>query len=157
MKAPSPTRWAAREFPVDRLVRWLTFGFHTDREKTAWQPPKSGDSLWGGEMQPALAALWTPAGARPWRLPMGPVLHALLWPQGGSLQPAAHPGPKGARVAVSAPLLSPQPARGSPQESKGQTPWVANKGPHRFYYKEPGHWEKDCSTPKHSGAFSFSL
>lgn len=30
VKATGPNRWAAREFPVDRLDRWLAFGFHTD-------------------------------------------------------------------------------------------------------------------------------
>ena len=160
VKAPSPNRWAAREFPVDRLDRWLALGFHTDREdglEIAYErgltvgraggpplqqaldpcpprslpPPGSPGRVWREEMQPALTALWTREGPRPWRLPRAQSCTPLSGHKGAALSqlPTRCQGCTGHGQRA-----TPQPTTGPwipSQESNGQRPEVANKGPLR--------------------------
>ena len=126
---------------IDWIVGWHSAS--TQTEKTAWKLPTSGDSLWGGLGGRLSSRLSTPAlpahcplqgpregcGVRRCSLrsrPSGPGKgHGPGACRGPSParpslatrgQPSAScpPGAKAARVTVSAPLLSPQPARGSP-------------------------------------------
>nr|XP_025118267.1 proline-rich protein 2-like [Bubalus bubalis] len=93
-------------------------------------PPGSPGGVWCEEMQPALT-LWTREGPRPWRLPRAQSCMPLSGHKGAALSqlPTRCQGCTGHGQRA-----TPQPTTGPwipSQESNGQRPEVANKGPLR--------------------------